>query len=53
MELLKELFSSSFGIMSAIVILFMLGMGVFFTVLFVKKAYEAPVPQSEKAKSKQ
>lgn len=53
MALFKELFSSSFGIMSALVILFMIGMGVFFVIMFVKKAYQAPIPESEKNKSKQ
>ncbi|GAA0201897.1 hypothetical protein GCM10009123_06500 [Kangiella japonica] len=53
MELIKELFSSSLGIMSALMILFMIGMGVFFTVLFVKKAYEAQEPQSEQPQNRQ
>ena len=47
MELLQQLISSPFGIMSGIVILFMLGMGVFFTILFIKKAMQSPIPASE------
>jgi hypothetical protein len=47
MELFKQLISSPFGIMSAMVILFMLAMGVFFTILFVKKAMQAPEPPQD------
>ncbi len=42
MELIKELFSSPFGILSAIVILFMLAMAVFFVILFIKKSGKKP-----------
>ncbi|WP_223670938.1 DUF3149 domain-containing protein [Kangiella shandongensis] len=40
MELLKELFSSPYGIFSAVGILFMLAMAAFFIILFVKKSAE-------------
>ncbi|NVJ67336.1 MAG: DUF3149 domain-containing protein [Gammaproteobacteria bacterium] len=42
MELIKELLGNEFGIMSAIVILFILGMAVFFIWLFIKKSGEKP-----------
>lgn len=42
MDILKELFSNEFGIMSAVVIIFMLGMAAYFAWLFVKKSGEKP-----------
>ncbi|NVK21311.1 MAG: DUF3149 domain-containing protein [Kangiellaceae bacterium] len=42
MEIIKELFSNPFGIMSAIVIFVMLGMAGYFVWLFIKKSGEPP-----------
>ncbi len=38
MDMIKELFSSEFGIMSAIVILFIIGMAIYFIWLFIRKS---------------
>ncbi|WP_251359026.1 DUF3149 domain-containing protein [Kangiella sp. TOML190] len=45
MELIKELFSSPFGILSALVILFMFGMAIFFIILFIKKSGKQSKPK--------
>lgn len=40
--LFKELFNNPFGLMSLFVILFIIGMGGYFTWLFIKKSGETP-----------
>ena len=48
MKLLTDLFTTDYGLMSIIGIAFMLGMGVFFILLFNRKMHEDAIAASLK-----
>lgn len=47
MKAIIDLFSTDYGLMSIIGILFMIGMAIWFTLFFARKAMEPPPPGVE------